>query len=277
MLLDAQAFKDNELLAWDLCAQNYDRCLTEHFRPFSQKLLSLAPLERGKRVLDIATGSGLAALIAARSVAPEGEVVGVDLSGRMVELAGQRAAQERIENVRFLQMDAENLRFPDQSFDVVLCALGLMLFPQPGLALSEMCRVLKAGGAAAVSVFGRGSKVALRSFIEAFLPHMPPADQRGPSTFGFGKGDTLREALHQAGFSRVHTEEQAHTLTLHTAEGVWEMMLSLGRLAQIHSGLGEDQQAQLRQDVLQIAAERYQTPQGVLELPFQITYAVASR
>lgn len=276
-MLNAQAFKDNERLAWDLCAQDYDRCLTEPFRPFSEKLLSLARLGRGQKVLDIATGSGLAAFLAARSVGPDGEVLGIDLSGRMIELATTRAERDQVHNIRFVQMDAEHLELAAQSFDVVLCALGLMLFPQPDLALAEMYRVLKPGGTAALSVFGPGSKVALRSFMEAFVPHMPPADERGPSTFAFGRGDTLREALDRAGFIGVQIEEVAHLLTLETPQRAWQMVLSLGRLAQMYSRLGQGQREQLRQEVLKIAQERYENPRGLLELPFQITYAVAAR
>lgn len=275
--MDAQAFKDNERLAWDLCAEDYDRCLTESFRPFSERLLSLACLRRGQRVLDIATGSGLAAFLAARSVGPEGDVLGIDLSGRMIELATRHAERNQVHNIRFLQMDAEHLELAAQSFDVALCALGLMLFPQPDLALSEMYRVLRPGGGAALSVFGPGSKVALRSFIEAFVPHMPPADQRGPSTFAFGRGDTLREALDRAGFIGVQIEEQAHVLTLETPQRAWEMVLSLGRLAQMYSGLGQGRREELRQEVLKIAREKYENPQGLVELPFQITYAAAAR
>jgi ubiquinone/menaquinone biosynthesis C-methylase UbiE len=225
--------------------------------------------------LDVATGSGLAAFMAAEVVGPGGRVIGVDLSEAMVTLARKRAAKEGVNNVEFIHMDAEELEFPSDSFDAVLCALGLMLFPQPKTGLSEMRRVLRTGETAALSVFGRGSRVALRALIEPFIPHMPRPPQRGPSIFGFGRTEVLEEAARAAGFSDVTTHQEAHILAFDHEEGVWEMLLSLGRLAQIHSRLPAETQAQLREQVFQIARDECSTPQGALELPFELTYAVA--
>jgi len=276
-MLDAQAFKQNERRAWDLCAENYDRCLTRAFTPIAQKLVSLAQPSSGERVLDVATGSGLAALPAARLVGPQGRVVGVDLSETMVALARNRAREEGVDNADFLAMDAEDLDLPPNSFDAVLCALGLMLFPQPDRALSEMHRVLKLGGSVALAVFGRGSRVALRALMEPFIPLMPPPPQRGPSIFGYGQSEVLEETVAGAGFSDVTTEQCTHLLTFSEAQGAWEMLLSLGRLAQMHSMLPAEAQRELKQQVLRIARERYTNPQGALELPFEITYALARR
>jgi SAM-dependent methyltransferase len=223
-MLDARAFKANERRAWDLCAENYDRCLTRAFTPIAQKLVSLVQPSSGQRVLDVATGSGLAALLAARLVAPEGRVVGVDLSETMVALARNRARDEGVDNADFFAMDAEVLDLPPNSFDAVLCALGLMLFPQPDRALWEMHRVLRPGGHLALAVFGRGSRVALRALMEPFIPLMPPPPQRGPSIFGYGRSEVLEDAVEAAGFSDVTTEQQAHILTFSEAEGAWEML-----------------------------------------------------
>ncbi|HUV73005.1 MAG TPA: methyltransferase domain-containing protein [Anaerolineae bacterium] len=274
-MVEPQAFKDNERLAWDLCAERYDRCATQAFAPFSEKLLALARLHSGQHVLDVATGGGAAALMAAKLVGPGARVVGVDLSESMIALARQRAAQVGVHNVEFAPMDAEHLQFPADSFDVVLCALGLMLFPQPVNALSEMHRVLKAGGTAVLSVFGRGSRVALRALLEPFIPHMPSPEQRGPSIFGFGQSEVLAEAVKGGGFSEITTEQQAHVLTFREVEGIWEMLLSLGRLAQMHSRLSTGKQQQLKEQVFGIAREQFTSPQGALELPFEISYAVA--
>ena len=276
-MFDAEAFKENERLAWDSCAEKYDGYATRVFAPFSRKLLDLGQLQAGYRVLDVASGSGLATFMAAQAVGPEGCVTGVDLSESMVDLARQRALELGMENVEFFHMDAEKLEFPPDSFDAVLCALGLMLFPQPNKALSEMRRVLRAGGTAALSVFGRGSRVALRALIEPFIPYMPAPPQRGPSIFGFGRGEALEGAARAAGFSDVQTFQEAHVLALDREEGAWEMLLSLGRLAQMCSRLPAEAQAQLKEQVSEIASDRYFNPRGGLELPFELTYAVARR
>jgi ubiquinone/menaquinone biosynthesis C-methylase UbiE len=276
-MLDVEAFKQKEQLAWDACAGDYDSCLTQRFAAFSRTLVDLVAPRRGQRVLDVATGSGLAALMAAELVGPEGKAIGVDLSETMIELARNRAAQQGVGNVRFLPMDAERLDLPDESFDTALCALGLMLFPQPDVALSEMFRVLKAGGIAGISVFGRGSKVALRALMEPFLPHMPPPPQQGPRTFGFGRTEVLAQALERAGFAEVAAQTQAHVLQFESLEEVWDLPRSLGRLAQMSSALPAEAGQELRQEVLNIAREKYSSPRGLYELPFEVTYAVGRK
>jgi ubiquinone/menaquinone biosynthesis C-methylase UbiE len=273
-MLDAEAFKENEQLAWDLCAEEYDRCLSQPFAAFSRELIGLAGLQRGQRVLDVATGNGLAAFMAAELVGPDGRVIGIDLSQTMIELARRRSMEQRTSNVEFLTMDAERLDFPDGSFDTALCALGLMLFPHPEIALSEMRRVLNRDGTVAISVFGRGSRVALRALMDPFIPLMPPPPQRGPSIFGFGRSEALKEILDRVGFSEITVEEQTHVLEFETPEQIWDIPLSLGRLAQMHSRLPEEARQELKEEVFQIARERYLGQRGGFELPFAITYAV---
>ena len=97
-------------------------------------------------MLDVASGAGLVALMAAQAVDPGGQVVGIDLSGRMVDTGGRRAHERKVLDARFSRMDAERLDLPDASFDVALCALGLMDMPDPAQALREMQSVLRPGG-----------------------------------------------------------------------------------------------------------------------------------
>lgn len=106
----------------------------------------------GHRVLDVATGTGKLALLAARAVAPGGEVIGLDVSERMLDRARVAAvrAGPTAALVRWLRADAMALPLDDSSVDVVTIGFGLRNMPDLDAALGEMARVLRPGGRLAV-------------------------------------------------------------------------------------------------------------------------------
>lgn len=188
---------------WDLAVETYEAFWLEELAPAQAQLFTFASLAPGERVLDVACGTGLAAIPAARLVAPGGIVVGVDLSGRMVETARRRADVRKVRNVRFERMDAERLDLDNASFDVALCSMGLMYMPDPGRALREMRRVLRPGGRVAVSAWGEPARCGLdAAFARARADF--PADLL-PAFFGLGEGDALANACVQAGFGEVES------------------------------------------------------------------------
>jgi ubiquinone/menaquinone biosynthesis C-methylase UbiE len=134
----------------DAAAAGYDEQMSRVTRGFAPFLLTAARLRPGHRVLDIATGTGLAAEAALAAVGPAGHVVAADIAPAM--LAKARARLGRHANVSFAVEDGQALSFPQGCFDSVLCSLGLMFFPAPELGLAEFHRVLRPGGRAAVSV-----------------------------------------------------------------------------------------------------------------------------
>jgi ubiquinone/menaquinone biosynthesis C-methylase UbiE len=95
-------------------------------QPLSQRMIDLAAIGPGQRVLDVATGVGEPALSAARRSGPTARVDAIDSSAAMLDLARARAAELNLENVMFREMAAENLAYPEASFDAVLCRWGLM-------------------------------------------------------------------------------------------------------------------------------------------------------
>lgn len=160
--------------------------------------MACAGLLPGERVLDVACGTGIIAIDAAARVSPGGDVVGVDLSGRMIEAARRRAMQERHTNVSFERMDAERLGLPDNSFDVALCALGLMYMPGPERAILEMRRVLRPGGRIILAVWGERSRC---GWAELFpIVDAEVASNVCPLFFRLGQGETLADICSGAGF-----------------------------------------------------------------------------
>jgi ubiquinone/menaquinone biosynthesis C-methylase UbiE len=121
--------------------------VSTYFLPF---LLRAAQLGPGQRVLDVATGTGVAAEAALTVIGAEGSIIAADLSPEMVEKARQRLG--KASNAVVAVENGQALSFPGQSFDVVLCSLGLIFFPDPLRGLREFRRVLRPGGRAAVSV-----------------------------------------------------------------------------------------------------------------------------
>jgi arsenite methyltransferase len=107
---------------------------------------SFADLREGERVLDVGCGGGLDALVAALAVGDSGSVVGVDMTSEMIERAAESAAKAPCARVTFLEANAEDLPFPDDSFDVALSNGCLNLSAQKAELLAEVFRVLRPGG-----------------------------------------------------------------------------------------------------------------------------------
>ncbi len=136
---------------YDLYAHRYDR-IKQFDESADLALLSQPLLERIKPdtdplILDVATGTARLPLIMARNARFDGHVIGVDASGRMLEMARQKIISARFQSfITLLQQDADQLPFGDDSFDVVACIEALEFMPQPQVALAEMIRVLRPGG-----------------------------------------------------------------------------------------------------------------------------------
>src|SRR6516162_8022124 len=134
----------DELTFRDEAAAEYDRAfahVTAYFMPF---LLHSAHVAPGMRVLDIATGTGLSAEAALAAVGPNGHVTAADVSPAMAGKARERLG--KVPNVSVSVEDGQALSFSGESFDAVLCNLGLMFFPDPMRGLMEFRRVLSSGG-----------------------------------------------------------------------------------------------------------------------------------
>jgi arsenite methyltransferase len=107
---------------------------------------SLGALEAGERVLDVGSGAGTDSLVAAQMVGAEGHVTGIDMTPEMLARARRAAAEMELDNVEFVEAEAEQLPFPDGRFDVVLSNGVIDLIPDKDAVFSELFRVLRPGG-----------------------------------------------------------------------------------------------------------------------------------
>src|SRR6266508_4011771 len=107
---------------------------------------SLGRLEPGERVLDLGCGAGTDSLVAAQMVGPEGRVTGIDMTPEMLGKARAAAEELGVENVEFVESEAERLPFPDGGFDVVLSNGVIDLIPDKDAVFAELFRVLAPGG-----------------------------------------------------------------------------------------------------------------------------------
>ena len=197
--MDARLQRRVQRYGWDKAAASYERFWQAQLAPAQRRLLELAALAPGERVLDIACGTGLVTFPAAEQVGPSGQVLATDISDVMVTSLREQAARRGLAHVSSARMDAEALDVPDDSMDVVLCALGLMYVPDPVRALSEMHRVLVPGGRAVVAVWGARANC---GWADIF----PIVDARVesevcPMFFQLGAGDQLRATMQEAGFA----------------------------------------------------------------------------
>ena len=107
---------------------------------------SLGRLEAGARVLDLGSGAGTDSLVAAQMVGKSGRVTGIDMTPQMLAKARTAAAEMRLEHVEFVEGEAEQLPFPDDSFDVVISNGVIDLIPDKEAVFTQLFRVLAPGG-----------------------------------------------------------------------------------------------------------------------------------
>ncbi len=237
---------------WDRAAPRYEGLWAEQLGAAQRLMLDLAGLQPGQNVLDVACGTGLISFAAAQAVGTGGSVLGVDISGGMVEACTQRAQARRLANVAFERMDAELLDLPAVAFDAALCAFGLMYLADPVAGLREMRRVLQPGGRMAAAVWGARAHcgwAAAFAIIDAEV-----ASDVCPLFFQHGQGEALARACEGAGFVEVEQRRLAATLNHEDDTEACEAIFLGGPLALPWAHFDEAARARVRGKYLQAIA-----------------------
>jgi len=250
------------------------------FAPLTRALIERAGIHKGQTVLDVAGGAGEPSLTIAGVVGPEGSVTCTDAIAEMNEAARAEAQRRGITNVQFRQCVADSLPFADNSFDVVVSRLGVMLFPDPDAAMREMLRVLKPGGRLAFAVWGKSEINPFCYLVTRVMEQhvkSPAADPDAPNAFRFAEPGKLTRAMTQAGV--IDVEESVVRFDIEapvSPRQFWTMRSQMSdTLRDKLNKLSADEQAQIAVEVEQAVQEFF--PNDQMKFPAHLIIATGNR
>jgi ubiquinone/menaquinone biosynthesis C-methylase UbiE len=209
-------------------AATYDRVGPHFFSHFGQRLVALVQPSNGARVLDVAAGRGAILFPAAERVGPQGHVVGIDMSEQMVQETHAEIVRREVKNAEMHLMDAEQLNFPDASFDGVYCGFALFFLPHLDGALAEYFRVLRPGGHIAVSTWGKDDT--RWSWYGELLKAYQVSWEAAPwlKFQALKEQEELREVMTRAGFQQLNIIVEEREFVYANEEEWWAIQWSHG-------------------------------------------------
>ena len=243
---DPEQYKRTTYSQWQDAAEAWHRwgpTLRAWLGPATERMLDLARVTEGSRVLDVAAGAGEQSFAIAERVGSRGHVLATDLSPAILEFAASDARTRGITNVTTRVMDGEENDLESESFDVAVSRVGLIYFPDQAKALRHMHRVLVPGGRIAAMVWGPAENNAFFSKPVAIMRRRaalgPPLPGQ-PGPFSLSSRETITRLYEAAGFTDVTFEHIDAPLRLRAAsECLAFERESFGALHQMLSGLDE--------------------------------------
>ena len=219
---------------YNAAADFYDASPLSFWNYFGGRTVELLALRPGSNVLDVCCGAGASALPAARLVGPRGSIVGVDLAKELLVLARTKATQQHLANIQFESGDMLSLRFPNESFDAVVCVFGIFFVPDMTMAVRELWRRVRPGGKLAVTTWGpkfcEPANAAFWSTIKDIRPNLykefNPWDRINDSA-------GLRKILDEGGVASPNIIAENRLHPIKSPEDWWTIVLGSGYRATI--------------------------------------------
>jgi enediyne biosynthesis protein CalE5 len=222
---DPKQFKEGQRQGWNNVADGWLKWwnITETAGiSLSKRLMELAGIKQGSKVLDIATGIGEPSITAAQLVGKNGHVVAIDISPQMLAVAKERSISLGLQDVMdFREGDVETIDLPSSTFDAALCRFGLMFLPNIQAGLSNIHRSLVNDGRFAAAVWATPDKVPFISLAFNVLlkeTNSPPPPVNAPGPFSLSDEKLLKEYFNNSEFKDVTIERQEMIFNFKTAE-----------------------------------------------------------
>jgi SAM-dependent methyltransferase len=279
---DAEAYKRATFAQWQDAAEAWHRwgpTLRAWLGPATERMLDLAKVEAGDRVLDVAAGAGDQTLAIADRVGPSGRVLATDISPAILAFAESDARARGVTNVTTRVMDGENADLEPESFDVVVSRVGLIYFPDRVKALKGMHRALVPGGRVAAMVYGPAENNGFFSTPVSIIrrrAELGPPLPGQPGPFSMSSREVVTELYEAAGFAKVEFELVKAPLRLKSAEDCLAFEReSFGALHQMLSGLDERGKSAAWEEVA-TALRKFEGPNG-FEGPCEMALAIGTK
>jgi enediyne biosynthesis protein CalE5 len=222
--IDAAEFRAKQRDQWDGAAvgwNTHSEFMDSYVGVVSERLVEAAGIKEGDRVLDVACGYGEPSLTAARKVGPDGSVVATDISAEMLNFGRQRAAAKGVENIEFMQSDANSLDFADESFDAAVSRWGIIFDPDGEGAAAKVRGFLKPGSKMAISSGGTPDEVPFLAIpMRTAMSRLgiPPPPPGTPGPLSRPTPEAIGGLLEGGGFSEVETERAEVSFEWDSAE-----------------------------------------------------------
>ena len=222
--VDAAEFREAQHQQWDKAAtgwRKWSELIDSAASHVSERMVELAGVTAGSRVVDVAAGYGEPSLSAARVAGPSGKVVATDISAEMLAYGRERAEAEGLENIEFVQSDAVSLDFPAGSFDAALSRFGIIFDPDGEGAAARVRSFMSPGGRMSIASWGTPDRVPFLGIpVRTALQHVgaepPPPGTPGP--LSRPTPEAIGGLLEGAGFSDVEVEDVEVSFTFASAD-----------------------------------------------------------
>jgi enediyne biosynthesis protein CalE5 len=232
--LDSKQYKEEERQKWDNVANGWQKWWNTIERgggKLSKRLIELAEITQGSRVLDISTGIGEPAITAANLVGSLGHVLATDISPQMLSVAKQRAISLGLQNViEFKEGDTETIDLPASTFDAALCRAGLMFLPDLNAGLSNIYKSLTEGGHFAAAVWASSEKVPFVSVVMNTImkeTNTPPPPPGTPGPFSLSDENSLKNSFITSGFKDPTIEKMNVSLDFESADEFTNFVIAI--------------------------------------------------
>ena len=272
--------RNQQRQSWDNVARGWQKwwkTFEKDAQKVNERLVDLAEIKQGDRVIDIATGIGEPAITAAKKVGIEGYVLATDISPQMLAIAKERAISLGLQNiVEFKEVDAEKIldfqqqqkqqQQPLSPFAAVLCRWGLMFFPNLASTLTNIYKLLSYGGRIAAAVWSEPAKVpklytaidivTQKLGISSITAYAHYTELLSP--FSLANINIVNNALVEAGFKDIHTENLKITFEFLSSEDYTDFAKQI--IAPIHNLLAnetEKRKQEIWKAVTEEVARRY--------------------